>query len=289
MNHHTTPLIETHHVSFAIDGAELLHDISLALHPGEVIGLIGPNGAGKSTLLRVLGGLWSGAVGEVLLVGHSLKTYSAQQIARLVGHVPQSTAMDFAFTVREVVLMGRSPYLGRFQLEGAEDRQVAGEAMRAMDVDHFADRLVNTLSGGERQRVFVARALAQQPRLLLLDEPTANLDVRHQVDMLEMVAKLAHSDGLAVLMAIHDLDLAAHYCDRLILLHEGQILADDSPEVVLTPDHLSTAFQVQARTFRDPFTDALRLSLLASNGEQVISMPETGSNGHGSIPQQPGA
>jgi iron complex transport system ATP-binding protein len=281
------PLIETRHLSFTIDGAALLRDIALILRPGEMVGLIGPNGAGKSTLLRVLGGLWSGAAGEVLLAGHSLKTYSAQQIARLVGHVPQSTAMDFAFTVREVVLMGRSPYLGRFQLEGVEDRRVANEAMQAMDVARFADRFVNTLSGGERQRVFVARALAQQPRLLLLDEPTANLDVRHQVDMLEMVTKLAHRDGLAVLMAIHDLDLAAHYCDRLILLHEGQILADDSPEAVLTPDLLSTAFQVQARTFRDPFTDALRLSLLASNGEQAISIPEIRSNGHSSISQQP--
>src|SRR5689334_24003691 len=191
--------------------------------------------------------------------------------------------MDFAFTVREVVLMGRSPYLGRFQLEGAEDRWVADEAMRAMDVTQFADRFVNTLSGGERQRVFVARALAQQPRVLLLDEPTANLDVRHQVEMLDMVAKLAHQDGLAVLMAIHDLDLAAHYCDRLILLHEGSILADDNPEVVLAPDHLATAFHVQARTFRDPFTDALRLSLIAANTPQALPLPEVRTNGHESI------
>src|SRR5688572_4417044 len=180
MIHDTTPLIETRRLSFTIDGAELLRDISLTLNPGEMVGLIGPNGAGKSTLLRVLGGLWSGASGEVLLAGHALKTHSAQQIARLVGHVPQSTAMDFAFTVREVVLMGRSPHLRRFQLEGVEDRRVAEDAMRAMHIADLADRFVNTLSGGERQRVFVARALAQQPRVLLLDEPTANLDVRHQ-------------------------------------------------------------------------------------------------------------
>jgi iron complex transport system ATP-binding protein len=177
--------------------------------------------------------------------------------------------MDFAFTVREMVLMGRSPHLGRFQLEGPEDRRIADEAMRAMHVLEFADRFVNTLSGGERQRVFVARALAQQPRVLLLDEPTANLDVRHQIDLLAMIRHLAHDEGLCVIAAIHDLDHAANFCDRLMLVHEGRLIADDKPEAVLTPEHLGMAFHVKARTFRDPFTDSLRLSVAAGNGHQA--------------------
>jgi iron complex transport system ATP-binding protein len=212
-----------------------------------------------------------------------LKEYATKEVARLVAHVPQSTALDFAFTVREVVLMGRSPYLKRFQIEGDADRQIALEAMQAMHVEEMAERFVNTLSGGERQRVFVARALSQQPRILLLDEPTANLDVRHQIELLQLVSRLAHDEGLAVMAAIHDLDHAAHFCDRLILLHEGQILADDKPEVVLSPEHLATAFSVQARTFRDPFTDTLRLSLL----NEITPGQSWHHNGHGQPEGQP--
>jgi iron complex transport system ATP-binding protein len=195
----THPLIEAREVSFALDGATLLEAVSLSIRPGEMVGLIGPNGAGKSTLLRVLGGLWRGARGEIRLAGRPLAACSPREVARLVAHVPQSTALDFAFTVREVVLMGRSPHLGRWQIEGAADRQIAEDAMRMMAVDDLAERFVNTLSGGERQRVFIARALAQQPHVLLLDEPTANLDVRHQLEVLHLVAQRAEEEGLAVL------------------------------------------------------------------------------------------
>ena len=205
------PLLETRALTFSIDQALLLRAITLTVCEGELVGLIGPNGAGKSTLLRVLGGLWSGASGTLELAGKPLTTYSARQVAQIVAHVPQLTVMDFAFTVREVVLMGRSPYLGRLDLEGPEDRRIAEGAMEAMSVLPLADRFVNTLSGGERQRVFIARALAQQPRILLLDEPTANLDVRHQIDLMQMITRLARETGLAVVAAIHDLDLAAHF------------------------------------------------------------------------------
>lgn len=259
-------LIEAQNVSYTIDGIDLLREISLTLQGGELVGLIGPNGAGKSTLLRVMGGLLRDAKGEIALAGRRLKSHSAKEIAHMIGYVPQSTAMDFAFTVREIVLMGRSPYLGRFQLEGAEDRRIADEVMQLMNVSEFADRFVNTLSGGERQRVFVARALAQQPRILLLDEPTANLDVRHQIDLLGLIRHLAHDEGLGIIAAIHDLDHAANFCDRIVLLHKGQILADSTPEAVLTPENLAAGFGVKARTFRDPFTDVLRLSLATMNG-----------------------
>lgn len=254
-------LIETHSLTFAIDSTPLLREVTLTLREGELVGLIGPNGAGKSTLLRVLGGLWTGPTGTLELAGEPLKSYSARQVARIVAHVPQLTVMDFAFTVREVVLMGRSPYLGRLDLEGPDDRQIAEDAMEAMSVLDLADRFVNTLSGGERQRVFIARALAQQPRVLLLDEPTANLDVRHQLDLMHMITRLSRETGLAVLAAIHDLDLAAHFGDRLILLNQGRVVVDDTPAAVLTPEHLAKVFYVEARTFVDPFTSRLRLSL----------------------------
>src|SRR5574341_76046 len=259
-------LINARDVTLRLNDHPILEDVSLTVSSGERIGLIGPNGAGKSSLLRVLGGLWPMTSGDISLMSRPLKSYSTREVARLVAHVPQSTTMDFAFTVQEVVLMGRSPYLGRLQIESAADRQIAADAMRVMEVDDLAHRFINTLSGGERQRAFIARALAQQPRVLLLDEPTANLDVRHQLAMLKLVARLAHEEGLAVIAAIHDLDLAAHFSDRLILLDKGRLLSDASPEDVLIPENLARTFHVQARLFRDPFTNALRLSLSSANG-----------------------
>lgn len=260
------PLIEARQVSVALDGTPILANITFALHAGELVGLIGPNGAGKTTLLRALGGLVPRSAGVIRLCGKPLETLSPREVARLVAYVPQGTVTDFAFTVREMVLMGRSPHLGRFQLEGAKDHQIAEEAMRRLCVDHLAERLVTTLSGGERQQVFIARALAQQPRVLLLDEPTANLDVKHQLDVLEMAARLASEEGLGIVAAIHDLNLAAHFCNRLVLLHQGRLLADDVPEAVLTPANLRHAFEVEAQVYRDPYTDVLRLSL-ARNGK----------------------
>jgi iron complex transport system ATP-binding protein len=268
-----SPLIEGQRISFSLNGVSLLREVSLRVRAGETVGLIGPNGAGKTTLLKVLGGLIRDVEGEVWLQGRPLREYSPREVARLVAHVPQTTALDFAFTVREVVLMGRSPYLGRFQLEQPLDRQVAEQAMRTMNVQALSERFINTLSGGERQRVLIARALAQQPRILLLDEPTANLDVKHQLEVLSLTTRLAHQQGLAIVAAIHDLDLAARFFDRLVLLHEGRVLADSTPEVVLTPSNLAEAFGVQANIYRDPFTQVLRLSLSGdgSNGHRVVS------------------
>ena len=265
--HQQAALIEAQGVSLSIDGADILRGVSLAMRPGEILGLIGPNGAGKTTLLKVLGGLVRPSAGSVRLMGRPLAQIGPREVARAVASVPQVSASEFAFTASEIVLMGRSPHLGRFQIEGSHDREVALDAMRLMGIDDLADRFITTLSGGERQRVFIARALAQEPRALLLDEPTANLDVKHQLDVFGVVSRLAHQDGLAVAAAIHDLDLAAEFCDRLVLLSRGSILAEGAPEAALTAEHLAEAFGVQARTYRDPFTQAMRLSL--ARGEHI--------------------
>lgn len=257
-------LLRANGLEVSIDGTRILRGVTVSLHAGELVGLIGPNGAGKTTLMKALGGLIEPTGGEVRLLGEPLGSLPRRQVARLVAHVPQSTLTDFAFTVREIVLMGRSPHLGRFEIEQNDDREIAAQAMARMHVDHLADRLVTTLSGGERQRVFIARALAQQPQALLLDEPTANLDVKHQLDVLELAADLARQENLGVIAAIHDLNLAAHYCNRLVLVEDGQVLADAAPEDVLTPQNLAEAFEVQAQVYRDPFTQGLRLSLTRS-------------------------
>ncbi len=254
-------LLQADAVSFQAGERHLLQDVSLSLFGGEVVGLIGPNGAGKSTLLKLLSGIWKLSAGQIVLCGKPLAAYRPKEIARVIGQVPQSPVLDVPFTVRDIVLMGRNPHLGRFEIERPYDRQVADDAMQATQTLELADRPITTLSGGERQRVFLARALAQEPSLLLLDEPTSNLDIKHQIDILTLVQQLVRRRGLGTLIAIHDLSLAARFCDRLILLYGGSLLADGTPETVLTPAHLAEAFGVQVQPYRDPFTHDLKLSI----------------------------
>ncbi len=176
---------------YKVDAVRILDGVSLKADRGEFIGLIGPNGAGKSTFLRVISGLLPRSAGAVSLEGRDLGAMSAREVSRIVAQVPQSAAFTYSFTCLEVVLMGRYPHMGRFQVESLSDRKIALDAMRLTETDQFAERLVTPLSGGERQRVFLARALAQQPRILLLDEPTSNLDIRHQLKMLGIIKEPA--------------------------------------------------------------------------------------------------
>ena len=255
-------LLRAEGVDYRRDGHDILRDVTFSVASGEVVGLIGPNGAGKSTLLKVISGLWSGARGRVTLLDKPLARYSARQAAQVVAQVPQITALDFPFTVRQVVLMGRNPHLSRFQLETEHDRCVADQAMRRTQTFELADRLIGTLSGGERQRVVIARALTQEPRLLLLDEPTANLDIQHQIGILSMVRDLIQEDGLGAVAAVHDLEIAARFCDRLVLLYRGMVHATGLPGEVLTPQRILTAYGVDARPYSDPITGHLRLAVL---------------------------
>lgn len=264
-------------VGYEVDAARLLDQVDMEAERGELIGLVGANGAGKTTLLKALSGLLRRAGGTVVLEGRDLDGMSPGEVARVVAHLPQFAPYTFGFTALEVVLMGRYPHMGRFQVEGERDRRIAREAMRVTETESFAGRAVTTLSGGERQRVLIARALAQEPRILLLDEPTANLDLQHQLKVLEMVKEMV-TGGLTAVAAIHDLALAARYCDRLVLLKEGRLQAEGRPEEVLTSANLEAAFGVRAVTYRDPLTGSLTLSLLDSAPAQAP--PRTGARAH---------
>ncbi|MCS6803183.1 MAG: ATP-binding cassette domain-containing protein [Chloroflexota bacterium] len=248
-----SPRVALSSVGFAVGGSWLLRNVSLTIDAGEVVGVVGANGAGKSTLLRLLSGYLRPTVGTVLLEGKPVARYRARERARLVATVPQLTHIEGERRAEDIVLLGRYPHLGRFAIEGEKDRAIARLAMRSTDTDWLADRPVSTLSGGERQRLLIARALAQEPRLLLLDEPTASLDLRQEIQILDLVRQLA-DDGLTVVAAIHDLRLAARYADRLVVLRRGEVIADAPPREALTPEVLADAFGVRPLIEPDPLT-----------------------------------
>ena len=262
--------ISAQDLTYEIEGKTLLHGVSLRADWGQFVGLIGPNGAGKSTLLRAMSGTLRYRSGAIRLEGAELKTLSSKDVASGVALVPQIAPYTHGFTAIELVLMGRYPHLGRFQIEGKEDDRIARDAMRLTETEQFADRTLDTLSGGERQRVFVARALAQQPRVLLLDEPTSNLDVLHQLKVLGLVRKLV-DDGLTAVAAIHDLSMAARYCDQLVLLSDGRVVAEGLPDKVLVPETIESAFGVKSAVYRDPVTGSLAISLIGPADEHSLN------------------
>ncbi len=234
--------LEAHQVSFSFNGTPVLDRVDLCLEPGRMLGVIGPNGAGKSTLVKLLSRLLLPAGGAIHLNGRDLTHWRAADLARMLAVVPQEPELPPAFSAWEMVLMGRTPYLGWMGRESERDRDVARRAMEDTGVWHLAQRLISQLSGGERQRVVVARALAQEPRVLLLDEPTAHLDINHQVEVLSLVAGLVKERALAALAIFHDLNLAAQYCDELVLLDRGRVAARGAVDRVLTPSLLQRVY-----------------------------------------------
>lgn len=243
--------LEVQDLTFAYRDQPIFEHVSFTLQPGEVVGLVGPNGSGKSTLLRLLLGILPVHRGHILLDSNPIRHLSRNAIARHTAFVPQDTAIDAAFTARDIVAMGRNPYLGRFQPETPDDRAAIDWALAATATEHLTARLVRELSGGERQRVMLARALAQQAPLLLLDEPTANLDVAHQLDMLSQVQAVVRNDRCA-LIALHDFNLAARFCNRILMLASGRLVAQGKPETVITEAHLETYFHIRAKVQWEP-------------------------------------
>ena len=247
-------MLKIRSLSVSYGPRRILHDISLEVQSGEVLALIGPNGAGKSTLIRAVSGVIP-CTGHVRTNGDDFTSLSTLQRARYVATVPQAVSLPPAYTVWETVLFGRTPYLGFLGQPSQKDEEVARQALNRVSALPLVDRRVGELSGGEQQRVLLARALCQSTPILLLDEPTAHLDLQYQVSLLELVSELAHKDHLAVLVALHDLNLAAHYADRIALMVAGKIKAMGKPKDVLQPELIQQAYCLPVQVVRHPFLD----------------------------------
>ena len=243
--------LEARNIAVERGGRCILASVSLRVEPGRFLAVIGPNAGGKSTLLKALAGLWPVASGEVLFGDQPLLKLPRREIAKRIAFVPQDTRIDFAFAVEEIVGMGRYPHRGRFSAETVIDHTAVAAAMKRCDVAHLKSRAANTLSGGERQRVLIARSLAAQPEIILLDEPTASLDIEHALEILDLCRELAR-EGHAVALAIHDLNAVARYADAVALIDKGKLVDLGSTADVLNPAAFRQIFGVRADLHTGP-------------------------------------
>jgi len=236
------PVLSLHTIGFCYGQQPALTGVDLRLMDAEILGIIGPNGSGKSTLLKIMGGLLTPTDGAILLHGRPLRGLNRPELAREIAMVAQENYFRFAFTALEVVLMGRYPHLKRLQFEGQKDIDAALHALEATQAAELADRPIHELSGGERQRVLIARALAQEPRIMLLDEPTSFLDLKFKREIFRLIAELSRDTGLTVALVSHDIDLAAMYCSRLVMLKQGAVYTTGAPEDVVTTANIKAVY-----------------------------------------------
>ncbi|HJJ31502.1 MAG TPA: ABC transporter ATP-binding protein [Methanocorpusculum sp.] len=244
--------ISAEHITTGYADRTIIDDLTLAVEKGGFLGIIGVNGCGKTTLLRSMTRILKPNTGVVYVDGREIESYNAKDFARIVGCVNQMNDAAFEFSVKDVVMMGRHPYLGRLRPISAEDFRIADEAMSYTHVLHLKDRLITELSGGERQRVLIAKTIAQQPEILLLDEPTNHLDISHQIEILQLLKSL--TPKITVVCVLHDLNLASCFCDTLVLMDKGKIIAAGTPSEVLTPKRIYDTFSVKMMVSPHPVT-----------------------------------
>jgi iron complex transport system ATP-binding protein len=237
-------LFQVNNLCFSYAKSRVLKDVSLELEAGIFYGLIGANGSGKSTLLELLTGGLAASSGHVLFLNKNIESYTKPELATKIALVPQHFSMDFEYSVRDVVLMGRHPHIPRFSAPSAQDFNAVDVSMKTMDIMHLSGRTVNALSGGELQRVVMARALAQDTQVLILDEATSNLDIHHTIAIMQVIRKRVSKNGLTVIAAIHDLNLAAAFCDNCLVLKDGEIVSNGDVNTVFTKEMLQDVFSV---------------------------------------------
>jgi iron complex transport system ATP-binding protein len=256
MNH----ILDVKNISLEYRNKLILNGISFSIAPGEFFVIIGPNGAGKTSLLKILGGQEKSYRGTVVARGKNIRDYGRRTLSRVMAMVPQQIEVGFPFSVAETVLMGRSPHLGILGMEGKNDFHIAGEAMEFTEVSHLADRKLHQLSGGELQRVIIARAICQQPEIILLDEPTTALDPSHQLKIMDLMEKFRREQGTTIIMVSHDLNLGAMYGDRLLLLKEGRVIKTGTPAAVLDKELLEQSYGCRMLVDKSPLGNVARVT-----------------------------
>jgi iron complex transport system ATP-binding protein len=263
--------IEIEDLTFTYGGNAVLCGTSFTVPDGSFTGIIGPNGSGKTTLLKLLSRVLQPAHGHVALGARALNSFGQNELARTMAVVEQDTSAGYLFSVEEIVMMGRSPYLGRFQSESLQDYEIVRKALEMTGCLHLRNRAVTELSGGERQRVMIARALAQQPKVLLLDEPTSHLDIGYQQEILDLVKGFNAVNGLTVVAVLHDLNLAAYYCNELVMMEEGRIAACGTPAQVLTAENIARVYRTRVLVSPHPVLGTPTVLLLPVNKEERLT------------------
>ncbi len=250
----TTPLFAIDSLFAGYDDRDVLHGLSLNLAAGRFYGLVGPNGSGKTTLLDLMLGTLAPRQGTILFRGRGVERYPRRALARELALVPQEFAINFDFTVFEVVMMGRHPHIPRFADPGPHDLEIVERVLKELEIDHLQERLVTHLSGGEKQRVVVARALAQDTPVLILDEATASLDIQHSLQIFQVLKRRCREQEATVIAAIHDLNFAAAYCDAIILLNHGRLVTSGPPRDVLNQERLHEVFAIDCQVYEQPYS-----------------------------------
>lgn len=254
--------IDIKNLSYSYGNDPVLKDISFSIQKGDFFIIIGPNGSGKTTLMKIISGIIKPQRGQLKILGCSIRSYNRKILAKNIAFVPQMVQEDFPFTVSELVLMGRSPYLGLLGLEGEKDIKIAKRAMAFTEIEHLSHRRLDQLSGGEKQRVFIARAICQDSRIILLDEPTASLDLAHQIRVMDLMERLKEEKGITVIMVSHDINLAAMYSDHLLLINNGKIVSLGRPDEVLTFQALEEAYGCTLLVDESPIGKFPRITLV---------------------------
>lgn len=244
-------VMECRNIGFSYNGTKVLEDIDIAVAPGGMLGILGANGAGKSTLLKILAGILRPNTGRVSFAGSDIGKIDRRAFARSVSYIPQDPSFAFPFSVREVVLMGRAPYIGRFEFEREADISLAESALDSVGIFQLRDRMINEISGGERQLVSIARALAQEPEVMILDEPATFLDLKHKTDILNILKKLREENNIAVICATHDVFSALMYFDELIMIKDGRSFVSGRTDKVVTKENLSAVYDIEVNVRKE--------------------------------------
>lgn len=252
--------IEVKNLKFGYKKNLVLKDLSFDIKKGMFLSIVGPNGSGKSTILKLLNNIYYTKSASISIEGKDINSFKKKDLARKMALVPQDTIINYEFTVEEVVLMGRHPYKGRFEREDTNDFEIVEDALKLTDTLYLKNRMITEISGGERQRVLIARAIAQEPSIILLDEPTAHLDINHQVEILNLLQRLNKEKGTTIVLVIHDINLGIRYSDEIIMLNKGEILGRGRPEKVITKDNIALAYNLKVAIDRNKHTNKIYLT-----------------------------